>query len=81
MGSVPAQSAGFETETEFTIHALELGEMPATYRDRPAGSASKLRTYADGLRILRTILLLVRRRGRCGSSRSRRSACCCSGSV
>src|SRR4051812_22368239 len=62
--SFPALSAGFETETEFTIHALELnmpvGEVACAYRDRPAGSVSKLRTYADGLRILRTILLLVK---------------------
>ncbi|TDH59767.1 glycosyltransferase [Dankookia rubra] len=62
--SFPALSAGFETETELTIHALELnmpvGELPTAYKDRPAGSASKLRTYADGLRILRTILVLVK---------------------
>jgi glycosyltransferase involved in cell wall biosynthesis len=62
--SFPAQATGFETETEFTVHALELhmaiGEVRGTYRDRPAGSASKLRTYADGLRILRTIVILVK---------------------
>ena len=62
--SFPALSAGFETETEFTVHALELsmpvGEMQTAYRDRPAGSASKLRTYTDGLRILRTIVLLLK---------------------
>ena len=62
--SFPALSGGFETETEFTIHALELampiGEVPTPYRERPAGSQSKLNTYADGLRILRTILLLVK---------------------
>ena len=62
--SFPALSAGFETETEFTVHALELampvGELPATYKDRPPGSASKLRTYIDGLRILRTIVLLLK---------------------
>jgi glycosyltransferase involved in cell wall biosynthesis len=62
--SFPALSAGFETETEFTIHALELnmpvGEVTIAYKDRPVGSSSKLRTYADGLRILRTILLLVK---------------------
>ena len=62
--SFPALSTGFETETEFTVHALELampvGEVPGRYRDRPVGSASKLRTYADGLRILRTIVLLVK---------------------
>ena len=62
--SFPALSAGFETETEFTVHALELsmpvGELETAYKDRPAGSASKLRTYTDGMRILRTILLLLK---------------------
>ena len=62
--SFPALSSGFETETEFTVHALELrmpiGEVPTSYKDRPAGSTSKLRTYSDGLRILRTILVLVK---------------------
>ncbi len=62
--SFPALSGGFETETEFTIHALELrmpiGEVPTSYKERPAGSESKLRTYSDGFRILRTIVLLVK---------------------
>ena len=62
--SFPALASGFETETEFTVHALELrmpiGEVVTPYKDRPQGSASKLRTYSDGLRILRTILLLVK---------------------
>ncbi len=62
--SFPALSTGFETETEFTIHALELampvGEVTAPYKDRPAGSASKLHTYTDGVRILRTIVLLLK---------------------
>ena len=62
--SFPALSSGFETETEFTVHALELrmpiGEMPTRYKDRPIGSVSKLRTYSDGLRILRTIVILVK---------------------
>ncbi|HVB69802.1 MAG TPA: glycosyltransferase [Acetobacteraceae bacterium] len=62
--SFPALAAGFETETEFTVHALELrmpiGEVPTPYGERPPGSVSKLRTYADGLRILRTILVLVK---------------------
>ena len=62
--SFPALSTGFETETEFTVHALELampvGEVQAVYKERPAGSASKLRTYTDGLRILRTIVVLVK---------------------
>ena len=62
--SFPALAAGFETETEFSVHALELrmpiGEVPTSYRERPAGSASKLRTYVDGWRILRTIVVLVK---------------------
>lgn len=62
--SFPALSAGFETETEFTIHALELkmpiGEIVADYRERPAGSRSKLHTVTDGLRILHTILVLLK---------------------
>ena len=60
----PALAGGFETETEFTVHALQLamplGELPSAYRERPPGSASKLRTITDGLRILRLILLLVK---------------------
>jgi glycosyltransferase involved in cell wall biosynthesis len=63
--SFPALATGFETETELTVHALELrlpvGEVPVGYRERPDGSASKLRTWSDGARILRTILLLVQR--------------------
>ncbi|MGA3399961.1 MAG: glycosyltransferase [Acetobacteraceae bacterium] len=62
--SFPALAGGFETETEFTVHALELempvGEITVGYRERPAGSTSKLRTWSDGLRILRTILMLVK---------------------
>ncbi len=62
--SFPALSTGFETETELTVHALELampvGELEAAYRERPAGSVSKLRTWTDGLRILGTIVLLVK---------------------
>jgi hypothetical protein len=61
--SFPALASGFETETEFTIHALELrlpiGEVATTYRSRVEGSRSKLRTVSDGLRILRTIVMLV----------------------
>ena len=63
--SFPALAHGFETETEFTVHALELhlpvGELPTPYRERPAGSASKLHTIRDGVRILGTIAALVRR--------------------
>ncbi len=62
--SFPALSSGFEIETELTVHALELrlplGEMEIPYRERTAGTASKLRTYSDGLRILRTIVWLIK---------------------
>ena len=62
--SFPALSEGFEIETELTVHALELrmpvGEIRTAYGARPAGSASKLRTYRDGVRILRTIVGLVK---------------------
>ncbi len=62
--SFPALSSGFEIETELTIHALELsmpiGEMETPYKERPQSSSSKLRTYSDGLRILRTIVMLVK---------------------
>lgn len=62
--SFPAHSSGFEIETELTIHALELrlpvAELPLPYRARPDGSVSKLSTYRDGWRILRTILRLFR---------------------
>jgi glycosyltransferase involved in cell wall biosynthesis len=61
--SFPMLSAGFEIETEMTVHALQLGlplgEVATAYRARPAGSASKLRTWSDGARILRTIFVLV----------------------
>ncbi len=62
--SFPALSAGFETETEFTIHALALdmpiAEIKSPYGARAEGSTSKLRTWSDGARILRIILLLVK---------------------
>ena len=61
--SCPALITGFEIETALTVHALELrmpvAEMETPYKDRAAGSASKLNTYRDGFRILRTILRLV----------------------
>ncbi len=62
--SFPALAAGFETETELTVHALELrmptDEIATPYKDRPVGSASKLSTFKDGFRILWTILVLVK---------------------
>lgn len=60
--SFPALSSGFEIETELTVHALELrmpyAEVKTPYGCRPEGSASKLATYRDGLRILKTIVRL-----------------------
>lgn len=61
--SFPALSSGFETETEFTVHALALHmpvrEIRTSYRDRAAGSQSKLNTLVDGMRILRAIVALI----------------------
>jgi glycosyltransferase involved in cell wall biosynthesis len=60
----PVLSAGFEIETEISVHALELrmpvGETVTAYAARPEGSSSKLSTYRDGWRILMTILTLFR---------------------
>jgi len=62
--SFPALSSGFETETEFTVHTLQLnmsmGEVSTRYIERPEGSFSKLNTYRDGFRILGTILNLLK---------------------
>jgi len=62
--SFPALSAGFETETELAVHALELGmpigEVATDYRERPPGSESKLHTFRDGLRILKLIAILIK---------------------
>jgi glycosyltransferase involved in cell wall biosynthesis len=63
--SFPAESRGFETETELLIHAVELrvpySEVSTDYRERPSGSFSKLNTIRDGLRILRFIVYLVKK--------------------
>lgn len=60
----PVLSKGFEIETEMTIHALDknflIEEIPVTYRDRPAGSESKLNTVSDGIKVLTTIANLFR---------------------
>lgn len=62
--SFPVLSAGFEIETEISVHALELkmpvAEIETPYFARPEGSESKLSTYSDGFRILRTIIQLYR---------------------
>jgi glycosyltransferase involved in cell wall biosynthesis len=62
--SFPALSSGFEIETELTVHALELrmpiSEVLTRYKDRPEGSVSKLRTFQDGFRIMKTIAILLK---------------------
>jgi glycosyltransferase involved in cell wall biosynthesis len=62
--SFPALAEGFETETELTVHALELrmpiAEIRTPYVSRPEGSVSKLSTYRDGWRILGTIVRLFK---------------------
>ena len=60
----PVLSKGFEIENEMTIHALDknmyVEELPVEYRDRPAGSVSKLNTYSDGFKVLKTIARLFK---------------------
>jgi glycosyltransferase involved in cell wall biosynthesis len=62
--SFPVLSSGFEIETEMSVHALELrmpvGEIETAYGTRPEGSESKLSTFGDGWRILKTIITLYR---------------------
>ncbi|GAA1581251.1 glycosyltransferase family 2 protein [Kribbella sancticallisti] len=62
--SFPALSREFEIETELTLHSLHLrvpvAEIPVGYKERPSGGESKLRTYRDGLRILRWIIGVTR---------------------
>ena len=61
---VPLIATGFEIELELSLQALVHGfrvvEVPVRYRARPRGSTSKLRTYGDGLRILRSLFLFFR---------------------
>lgn len=62
--SFPVISKGFEIETEMTIFALvnnfAIKEVPIAYQDRPQGSESKLNTYSDGLKVLKTIVNLFK---------------------
>ena len=62
--SFPVLSKGFEIETEMTIHAVDknfkLKEIPVQYRDRPKGSVSKLNTYSDGFKVIKTIATLFK---------------------
>lgn len=60
----PVLSQGFEIETEMSIFAIDknylLKEVPITYRDRPEGSESKLNTYSDGFKVIKTIFRLFK---------------------
>jgi len=62
--SFPALSAGFEIETELSVHASQLrlpvSEISFPYSDRPEGSESKLSTFRDGTRIMKTIIVLLK---------------------
>jgi len=60
----PVLAEGFEIETEMTIHAVDknfyIKEIPVDYRDRPAGSESKLNTFSDGVKVLKTVFKLFK---------------------
>ncbi|MEO1435520.1 MAG: glycosyltransferase family 2 protein [Bacteroidota bacterium] len=60
----PIQSTGFEIETEMSLHALDkrfrIKSLPIHYQNRPEGSESKLKTYSDGVRVLRTIISIFK---------------------
>lgn len=62
--TLPILSKGFEIETEMSIHSLDknlkLIEIPVQYRDRPSGSVSKLNTYFDGFKVIKTIIRLFK---------------------
>ena len=62
--SFPATSEGFETETEMTIHAIDknmdVRSIEVEYRNRPAGSKSKLHTVSDGIKVLKTIITMYK---------------------
>jgi len=64
MKTMPVLSAGFEIETEMTVHALvhrmQTAEVPVAYGERPAGSRSKLNTIRDGYRVLKTVFWLFK---------------------
>lgn len=62
--SFPVLSEGFEIETEMTVYALDahflIRSVPVAYRDRPAGSVSKLHTFRDGAKVLHTLFSLYK---------------------
>ena len=61
---MPIISGGFEIETEMTINALDkkfnIKEIPINFRDRPEGSVSKLNTFSDGIKVLKTIAVMFK---------------------
>lgn len=62
--NMPVLSPNFEIETEMSLHALDkrflIKEIPITYRDRPEGSSSKLNTISDGIKVLKTIVKMLK---------------------
>lgn len=62
--TMPILSPGFELETEMTLHALDkrilIKEIPIKYRDRPQGSISKLNTISDGVKVIKTIIRMLK---------------------
>lgn len=62
--NMPVMSPNFEIETEMSLHALDkkfiIKEIPITYRDRPEGSSSKLNTISDGIKVLKTIVKMLK---------------------
>lgn len=62
--NMPVMSPKFEIETEMTLHALDkkfiIKEIPITYRDRPSGSFSKLNTIKDGIKVMETIIKMLK---------------------
>ena len=62
--TLPVLSPKFEIETEMSLHALDkkfiIKEIPIVYRDRPQGSVSKLNTFSDGIKVLKTIVKMFK---------------------
>ena len=62
--NLPITTNGFEVETEMTLQALDknfiIKEIPIEYRDRPRGSNSKLKTFSDGIRVIKGIVWLYK---------------------
>ena len=62
--NMPVMSPKFEIETEMSLHALDkkfiIEEIPIVYRDRPAGSVSKLNTVSDGIKVVETIIKIFK---------------------